>query len=171
MSPSGPQDQSGSGLAAVAAGRVVVIADEELVDRQCAREGCIEYFDKSPILRSARDVGLIRNDEEQEVECFEPRQCRRRFGDDRQILERARWVWLSVAHDRSIENAVAVEENGAHAISAYLVTDSHFVCARFSAGWLTIKCQTTAWNASACGVTFSALTVGMRTTASATLAV
>src|SRR5262249_16649817 len=49
--------------------------------------------------------------------------------------------------------------------------DSHFISARRRAGWETSRCQTTAWNASAWGVTVSWLTVGPTPPASAPLAV
>ena len=55
-----------------------------------------------------------------------------------------------------------------HSITA---EDSHFVCPAFSAGCDTSRCQTTAWNASACGVTLSGFTVGTITQASAIWAV
>ncbi len=45
-------------------------------------------------------------------------------------------------------------------------TLSHFVDERWSFGWLTSRCQTTAAKPSVCGVTRSAATVGMRTQAS-----
>src|SRR5262245_29703901 len=49
--------------------------------------------------------------------------------------------------------------------------DSHFIGRARSAGCVTIRCQMTAWNASACGVTVSGLTVGTITQTSATRAV
>ena len=77
-------------------------------------------------------------------------------------------VRLAVAHDRPIDHAVAVEEHrgsGCHRV------DSHFVGAALRRGCDTSRCQTTAWNASVCGVMVSGLTVGTITHASATCAV
>src|SRR4051812_24213244 len=54
---------------------------------------------------------------------------------------------------------------------AFLTADSHFVSLAFSAGCDTNRCQITPWNASACGVTLAAFTVGTMTQASATFAV
>src|SRR6266436_10020127 len=51
------------------------------------------------------------------------------------------------------------------------LSDSHFISLAASAGCDTIRCHTTAWNASVCGVTVLELTVGTMTHASATLAV
>src|SRR3989442_2622688 len=50
-------------------------------------------------------------------------------------------------------------------------TDSHFVAFSASRGWDTSKCQMTAWNASVCGVTSAASTVGITATASPRFAV
>ena len=50
----------------------------------------------------------------------------------------------------------------------HAAVDSHFVAVRLIDGCETIRCQRTAWNASACGVTVAGLTTGTTTHASAT---
>src|SRR5438552_3375726 len=55
---------------------------------------------------------------------------------------------------------------GENASGQRATVDSHFVAARMRAGWLTIRCQTTAHSPSVCGVIRSGETVGMITHAS-----
>ena len=77
-----------------------------------------------------------------------------------------RWETVSVGHG-PIEHSIAIQKDRT---SRYFVL-SHFVSAIFRAGCETHRCQTTAWNASECGVTFAELTLGITTATSATRAV
>ena len=70
---------------------------------------------------------------------------------------------LLVAHDVD-DRPVAIEDRD----GPFTSTLSHFVAERWSCGWLTSRCQTTAAKPSVCGVMRSAATVGMTTHASAT---
>ena len=118
-----------------------------------------------PLRRSARDVRLVGHDDQQEARLA---QRRKRLPDARQNLkfgDAGGRIGLAVAHEGAIEHPVAIEEHGA---SHGRTADSHLVWLAFSLGCETRRCQTTAWNASECGVTVSALTVGMMQQASAT---
>src|SRR5262249_55419789 len=96
-------------------------------------------------------------------------ESRERIADARenlQVFRALRRIRAPLSDDGSIDDAVPVEEDGGGHI-----VDSHFVGYTLSAGCETSRCQTTAWNASLCGVIVSGLTVGMITHASATCAV
>src|SRR5439155_11767065 len=70
--------------------------------------------------------------------------------------------------DVRVDHSVTVEKDRS---MSRQIADSHFISFCFSLGCDTIKCQTTAWNASVCGVTVSVETVGTITHAVATFAV
>src|SRR5262249_11147464 len=74
----------------------------------------------------------------------------------------------SIRHELPL---LGTSRSAPHAASGLGDADSHFVSAAFSAGCETSRCQMTPWNASACGVTVAAFTVGTMTQASATCAV
>src|SRR6266446_4138957 len=74
---------------------------------------------------------------------------------------------LSLDRERDLEMDTETEPKQ----SQTHLSDSHFISLAASAGCDTIRCHTTAWNASVCGVTVLGLTVGTMTQASATLAV
>ena len=96
-------------------------------------------FDRFARLRAARDVGLIRDDDQAEAGIA---QLVQRIGNSVQhfqILDVIGRMRLSIAHDGAIDDAVAIEKHGFH----HLV-DSHFVSAAFSAGCDTSRCHTTA---------------------------
>ena len=84
----------------------------------------------------------------------------------------AEWVgerlWLSPAKGGG-SAATALEEE-ATASDGFATTLSHLVWFIFKSGCETNKCQTTAWNASLCGVMLFGFTVGTITHASATFA-
>src|SRR4051812_14955586 len=163
----GVLEHAGRWLAAAAPISIVMIADAEFVDRQQRRETRVHPIDHLALLRAARDVGLVGDDDEAESRVTQADQG---VGHPRQHLELGlarRRIRLAVADERSVDYAVPVEEDGA----ANVAVDSHLVCAAFNEGCDTSRCHTTAWNASACGVIVAALMVGMITQASATCAV
>src|SRR5262245_10675440 len=69
----------------------------------------------------------------------------------------------AIADNRAVDHAVAVEEDRAAQSGAH-----HFVATCCRMGCETRQCHTTAWNASVCGVTRDASTVGTTTTQSPT---
>ena len=152
-------------LAAVAV-VAVVPADDDLVDRQGGAELLVHRLDDDALLRAAGHVGLVRDDDEAEVALAQAQQRVRGAGHDRHRRRVGGRMRLAVAQHGVVQDAVAVEEDGArHRV------DSHFVCATFNFGCDTRRCQITAWKASVCGVTLCAFTVGTMTQASATRAV
>ena len=119
----------------------------------------------SRIRRSAGDVRLVRHDDQKEARFVQRCERLSDAGQDLKLGDAGGRVGLAVAHRGAIEHPVAIEEHGA---SHGRTADSHLVWLAFSLGCETRRCQTTAWNASECGVTVSALTVGMMQQASAT---
>ena len=77
----------------------------------------------------------------------------------------ARRQWLALLDVCTIDDAVTIDEHGAAADRLY-----HLVGARCSLGCDTRQCQTTAWNASECGVMSFSSTVGITTIGSPTRA-
>src|SRR5580700_4936942 len=67
----GLQQESGLGLAASAMVRIIMIADEDGVDRQRSREPLMDGFDGLTRLRAARNIRLVGNDEESESVCLQ----------------------------------------------------------------------------------------------------
>ena len=51
--------------------RVIMIADEDSVDRQRRREPLMDGFDGLTRLRAARNIRLVGNDEESESVCLQ----------------------------------------------------------------------------------------------------
>ena len=101
-------------------------------------------------LGAAGHVRLVGDHQQQEAAVLEAGQRRRRTGDNFQLGGGRGRIGLAIAHDGAVQDTVAIEKDRAR--QAQAVTDSHLVSACFSAGCDTSRCQTTAWNASACGV-------------------
>jgi hypothetical protein len=160
-----PAKQACKRFSTFAAVAIVVWAHVESVERQFRGEPCVNGVDFGGGARAARNVRLVRDDEQHETGLAQRLQRRLRIARDVE-LPQVGWIRQAVANDRVVHDAVAIEKDGAPQR-----TVSHFVSAVLSAGWDTIRCQTTAWKASACGVVLAALTVGMTTHASATRAV
>jgi hypothetical protein len=53
---------------------IVMIADEDIVDRQRGREPLMHGFDGLARLRAARDIGLVGDDEQREASCLQVEQ-------------------------------------------------------------------------------------------------
>src|SRR5436309_3653698 len=101
-------------------------------------------------------------------------QSKESLPDTRQNFEfdQRRWrIGFAVSQHGTVQHAIPVKKNRpsshAHRFAAFIVV-SHLVPAVCNNGCDTRQCQTTAWNASVCGVTRSGLTVGTTTTASPT---
>jgi hypothetical protein len=125
--------QPGRGLAALAAVAVVVRADEEVVEREGLPHDVVHRLNRAQRLRTASDVRLIGDDEQQESEFLQASEAAGGAIHDFQFRERRRRVRLTVAYDRAIQDSIAIEENRA-GCPVHRRTDSHFVSARFKAG-------------------------------------
>ena len=106
---------------------------------------------------AAGDVGLIGADDDQVAGLLEPAHGVLNAGQETKLGERGRRNGFAVALEVGVDDAVAIEKDG---------RPHHLVAFRCSFGCETRQCQTTAWNASACGVTRDSSTVGMTTTTS-----
>ncbi len=115
-------------------------------------------------------VGLVGNQKE-EVACrLQPGKRFESVGREHEIFRTSgRFVLPGCGIENiAVQYAITVQKYSAP--STYLV-DSHFISFFLRPGWETIRCQTTAWNSSACAVTVSGVMVGITTQASATWAV
>jgi hypothetical protein len=108
----GVHEHAGSGLAARAAVGVVVRADHDLGDRQPVRHDRVHGVDLRPGAGAARDVGLVRDDDEEPTRVREPATGVAGSGEHDDILGPTGRVGASVADRGGVEHAVAVEEHG-----------------------------------------------------------
>lgn len=166
--PGSFRQHSWCGLAARAAIPLVMVAHLDLVQGQLPAQEGVHLFDRFPVLFSPRHVGLVGDDDEQEPRGAQILQRLPGPRHDFQLRDRRGREGLPATDDGAVENPVPVQKHGP---LRHFEADSHFVCRVFSRGCETIRCQTTAWNDSVCGVTVSALTVGTTTHAAAALAV
>ena len=70
----GLQQQTGLGLAASAMIRIVMITDEDIVDRQRSRERLMNALNGFASLAAARNIGLVGDDEQSESVRFQVEQ-------------------------------------------------------------------------------------------------
>ncbi len=127
----------------------------------------VHGFDRCLDLSSATYIGLVRDDDKKKARLLQPRAGFRHAIIEHKLIQTLRRIRTPFTHNWPIQYSVAIEKDRA---PSYFVL-SHFVCATFSFGWLTKRCQTTAWNASECGVMFIGFTVGIIMHTSATCAV
>jgi len=113
------------------------------------------------------NVRLIRHNNQPEPGLLQQFNRHWNSRENFKLIRAGRRIRLSVPYDGTIDHPVPVEE---YRTMGHF-TDSHFVCATFSAGCETNRWPMTDWNASVCGVTFPGLTEGTMTHASATWAV
>src|SRR5436305_5028394 len=124
-------------------------------------------FHRHATLDAAADIRLVCNDDQEKVGSLKSDASVDDIIVQLEIVQIGRWMWLSLADDRSIEYAISIQKNCS---SPYFIV-SHFVSARLRVGCEIHRCHTTAWKASVCGVTLARLTVGITTATSATCAV
>lgn len=120
---------------------------------------------------SSGDIRLVGGEDQQEAGLVEGTQGFRHSWQDLQLLERRRRIPLAVLHPRPIDDTVPIKKNRpVHKRYAFAVfaVPSHLASTICNFGCETKQCQTTDWNASVCGVTWSGSTVGITTTASPT---
>ena len=82
-------------------------------------------------LRAARDVRLVRHDDDAESRVVKTRHGFRNAGQDVEILDARRWIGLAVANDGPVDHTVAVKEHSA-------VADGLQICTRVSAPALSV---------------------------------
>src|SRR5438477_4500674 len=124
-------------------------------------------FNGFATLGAAANVGLVGDDNQKEVRSLKLRTPVRNILVKLELLD-VRWRMRRSVPDRDpVDYSVAIEKNCG---SRYFML-SHFVSATLRVGCEIHKCQTTAWNASVCGVMFAGLTVGMTIVMSAICAV
>src|SRR6202171_1133257 len=169
------QQHSRPGFPAIAAVTVVVEANHETINRRnFTRDQDIDAFDGFPGRRSACHVGLVRDHNQDEAAILQTLKLLAQPGIDFDILDPRRRVRFTLPDHRVIQHTVTIKKDRPRFHLAGLAVptaDSHFVWLAFNFGCETSRCQTTAWNASECGVTLSGFTVGTITHASATWAV
>lgn len=152
------EQHSGLRFAATAIVLFCMRTDFDVVDRQPQPEFSVHGTDDFPIRSSGRDVGLVRHDDDLEPRRFEFRHRLLHARKDAELLEPRRCDGPSLPQHVRADHPVAIEECGTYHLVAFLC----------SFGCETSACQTTAWNASTCGVTRASATVGMVTTTSPT---
>src|SRR4030095_6248080 len=127
----------------------------------------IHRFNGFTTLGAAANIGLVGDDNQEEVRGLKPRTPIRNIFIKLEFLHVTRGIRHSVPDRDSVDYSIAIEKN---CRTSYFML-SHFVSATLRAGCEIHKCHTTAWNASVCGVMFAGLTVGMTIATSATCAV
>ena len=154
----GVEKHAGLGLAP--AGRLAHSRIEAHLDpvdlRDKLKQARVHRVDQGPGNGAAPDVGLVGRDDEQKAGLLE----RAAAGGDPfvqpELLDRARRERLPIPDDLDVQRSVPVQEDCGpqrHPPQGLAATDSHFVWFTLRSGWETKRCQTTAWKASACGVT------------------
>src|SRR4051812_26348231 len=93
----------------------------------------------------ARDIRLVRGNDEPEPMVAQPAQCFGSTGDDNHFLDCVGGIGLAVPDVGLIQHAITVEEDGPrHTVATAFSTPSHLVCLAFKAGCVTSRCQITA---------------------------
>ena len=139
-----PQEHSGlrfPALARIAMARAGVITDLDRIERR--NRGAklrMHRFHGGPALSSATNIRLIADDDEGKPSGFQLSTSLGCSGIQFELLNGRRRKRKAVAHHRVVENSVAIEKNR----GLFYFVLSHFVCAVFSAGCETSKCQITA---------------------------
>src|SRR5215475_10345292 len=121
-------------------------------------------FNRLATLDASADIRLVCNNHQEEVRSLKSRALVDDIVVEFEILRARRGMRFSIPDVHSVNYSVAIQK---YCASCYLML-SHFVSATLRLGCEIHKCQITAWNASACGVTFSGFTVGITIATSAT---
>jgi hypothetical protein len=87
-------------------------ADQKLVDGEPVGDGAVYLVDGCHRLRSARDIRLIRDHQEQEA-AF-PQACKAASSsiNNPQVVNRRGWIGLAVPNDGFVQHAIAIEKHG-----------------------------------------------------------
>ena len=114
-------------------------ANQKFVDGQRRTDRRVDPVHRPAGLRTARDIGLVGDDDQKIARLFEPAQRIRRIGEDLQLVHPGRRMRRSVAYRQTVKHSVAIQKDGLRHF-----TDSHLVSACLSAGCVTSRCQITA---------------------------
>ena len=123
---------------------VVVLANLDRVEWQTAGHLCVDGVDLRTADATARDIGLVGDNDQQETLAFQRDKRRSGVRDDGEFAEIARRVGLAVTNDRFVEHAVAIEEDRSLGGHCHHRVPSHFVWRILRSGWVTSRCQITA---------------------------
>jgi hypothetical protein len=107
------KQHSGLGLAACASVDVVVRANEDFVERKRHEQSIVNAPEGFFGLRPASDVGLVRDDDELEAGRAQTIAGLLNAGEDLDFVHVPRWARDATSHDRAVQYAVTVEEDGA----------------------------------------------------------
>ena len=129
---------------------------------------CLDHWSR---YAAGADVRLVRSHDQEIPATVQRVERLGHTGQQFELIETFGRMGLAAADDCAVDDAVSVEEDGAVHALAGPATDSHFARWTASAGCDTRQCQTTAWNASASGVTSSRSMVGTTMTSSPTCCV
>jgi len=113
----------------------------DTIQRNCRLHGLVNHFHEFFGNDSPAHVRLICSDDDQKPSVFETSARVRHAGEDFKIPQLRRRIWQTVPKNGTVDDTVAVEEDGAARVHFVL---SHFVLPTFSLGCETNKCQTTA---------------------------
>jgi hypothetical protein len=123
--------------------RILVIADEDGIQGEFGGEALVNGIHCGERLHAPGNIRLIRDYEEEKTGLLEVGQRLRDPRQDFEGVDGGGRIRFAVAYDGAVQDAIAVEEDGAAGRGVYR-TDSHFVSQAFKSGWDTIRCHTTA---------------------------
>src|SRR5271170_6533028 len=113
-------------------------------------------------------IWLVRDDKQKITRIHQQLQSRNYVRQQVELLRNeGRFISGSFrTPDITVQHPVTVKKDGA--VHTEIAVDSHFISFSLSLGWETMRCHTTACNASAMGVIISSRLVGTITQRSAT---
>jgi len=109
----GPKKHARRRLVAARALGGRVVADFDAIERKRGDHVRVHLLDDIQTLGAAAYVGLVGGDNQQEAGGFEQATGVGGVGVDVEFLERGRRKGPTIADDRSVDDAVAIEEHGA----------------------------------------------------------
>ncbi len=80
------KEQAGLGFTAITTVGVIVITDEEIIQGKSSTHSVVHGLNRGKGLRATRDVGLVRNGNQQEAGLFQPAQGVLCFGEDTEFF-------------------------------------------------------------------------------------
>src|SRR5437764_9821667 len=110
-------------------------ADFDRVERQTAAQMRIHGIDLLAAEPLARDVRLVRRDDEAEAMPAQPAQGFGGIRYDDHLVDGVGRIGFAVSDIGFVQHTIPVEENGpGHTVAGAFSTPSHFVCLALSAG-------------------------------------
>src|SRR5262249_19543460 len=104
-------DEAGARLAAVTACPVVVIADENLLQRDLHLNRAVDRLDTLAALRASRDIGLVGHSNRQKASLPKTPHRGRYGGRNPQLTEIRRWMRPPVPANRIVQYPIAIQEH------------------------------------------------------------